>query len=298
MDLGEYQRESQKTDRVKTGAGGSADQSVIVPLLGLAGETGELLSEYKKFLRDGNAHMLFKERVAEELGDILWYVTNVATKFGLDLDAIAAHNLKKTRDRWELASAEPSLFPSAYVFDEGFPAEQRFPRRMEVELKIVKEDGKDVIILLVNGEQKGDVLTDNAYTPDGYGFHDIIHFANAAVLGWSPVLRKLLNCKRRKDPKTDEVEDGGRAAAIEEGIAAVVFNYAQHHQFLEGISVLDYNLVRGIKGAAGHLEVRKCSLVDWQSAILQGYAVWRPIAKARGGRFVADLDARTVTLLT
>ena len=42
--------------------------SVIVPLLGLAGEAGGLLSEYKKYLRDGAAHRLFKERVGEELG--------------------------------------------------------------------------------------------------------------------------------------------------------------------------------------------------------------------------------------
>ena len=75
----------------------------------------------------------------------------------------------------------------------------------------------------MNGEQRGNDLTDNAYTPDGYGFHDILHFANAAVLGWSPVLRKLLECKRRTRPKMDEVEDGGRAAVIEEGLAAVVY---------------------------------------------------------------------------
>jgi len=37
-------------------------------LLGLAGEAGGLLSEYKKFLRDGSAHKLFKQRVGEELG--------------------------------------------------------------------------------------------------------------------------------------------------------------------------------------------------------------------------------------
>jgi len=43
-------------------------------LLGLAGEAGTLLSEYKKHLRDGDAHQLHKERVAEELGDLLWYL--------------------------------------------------------------------------------------------------------------------------------------------------------------------------------------------------------------------------------
>ena len=72
--------------------------STVVPLLGLAGETGELLSEYKKHLRDGDSHLLFRERVSEELGDLLWYVANVAAKFDLKLGDIAQANLKKTRD--------------------------------------------------------------------------------------------------------------------------------------------------------------------------------------------------------
>ncbi|MEQ1711401.1 MAG: MazG nucleotide pyrophosphohydrolase domain-containing protein, partial [Hyphomicrobium sp.] len=83
MNLNHYQSEAQQTDRVPTTSQASVELGVIVPLLGLAGEAGELLSAYKKFLRDGPAHRLFKERVAEELGDILWYVANVATKFGL-----------------------------------------------------------------------------------------------------------------------------------------------------------------------------------------------------------------------
>ena len=74
MNFNTYQREAQKTDRVPLQQG-TSDTGVdfVVPLLGLAGETGELLSEYKKYLRDGDSHLLFKERVSEELGDLLWY---------------------------------------------------------------------------------------------------------------------------------------------------------------------------------------------------------------------------------
>ncbi|MCK9910146.1 hypothetical protein MXD81_13460, partial [Microbacteriaceae bacterium K1510] len=115
---------------------------------------------------------------------------------------------------------------------------------MEVELRLAQKDGKEVIQLWVDGVQRGADLTDNAYTPDGYGFHDVIHFAHAAVLGWSPVLRKLLECKRKDDEKVDEVEDGGRAGAIEEGLAAVVFDYARRHQFFEGITMVDYELLK------------------------------------------------------
>ena len=72
----------------------------MIPLAGLAGETGELLGEYKKYLRDGESHKLFKERLAEEVGDLLWYVANVATKFGLDLAQVAEQNLAKCEGRW------------------------------------------------------------------------------------------------------------------------------------------------------------------------------------------------------
>jgi hypothetical protein len=77
MDFDSYQKKALETDRVPA-RGGSDALSLIVPMLGLAGETGQLLSEYKKHLRDGEAHRLFKARVSEELGDLLWYIANVA----------------------------------------------------------------------------------------------------------------------------------------------------------------------------------------------------------------------------
>jgi NTP pyrophosphatase (non-canonical NTP hydrolase) len=297
VDFDTYQDEAQATDRVPAPAKSEGDFSLIVPLLGLAGEAGGLLSEYKKYLRDGPAHKLFKQRVAEELGDILWYVANIAQKFELRLSEIAEGNLAKIKDRWETAASQsPLLIPKAYDYDSGFPQDQRFPRQMDVELRVATNNRKEVIQLLVDGKQCGNDLTDNAYTPDGYGFHDVLHFAHAAVLGWSPVLRKLLGRKRRSNETVDEVEDGGRAGAIEEGLAAIIFDYARSHDFFEGVKYVDYELLRTLKSAAQHLEVRRCALVDWQLAILQGYAVWRPITKARGGRFRVDLDARTITL--
>ena len=95
MNLNTYQREAQKTDRVPSRQkSDDAGTDLVVPLLGLAGETGELLSEYKKHLRDGDSHLLFRERVSEELGDLLWYVANVAAKFNLKLDDVAQANLR------------------------------------------------------------------------------------------------------------------------------------------------------------------------------------------------------------
>ena len=91
MDLRTYQERARKTDRKP----GTDEQARMIPLAGLASETGELLGEYKKYLRDGESHQLFSERLAEEVGDLLWYVANVATKFGLDLAQVAGQNLAK-----------------------------------------------------------------------------------------------------------------------------------------------------------------------------------------------------------
>ena len=117
-----------RTDRVPAREGADDATSLIVPMLGLAGETGQLLSEYKKHLRDGEAHRLFKERVSEELGDLLWYIANVASKFDLSLSDVAAANLAKVKQRWASERTEP------LTFDAELPEGERLPRRFEVEL--------------------------------------------------------------------------------------------------------------------------------------------------------------------
>ncbi|WP_234837062.1 nucleoside triphosphate pyrophosphohydrolase family protein [Sinorhizobium meliloti] len=103
MDFRTYQVEALRTD-VSAAAGKDGRDALIVPMLGLAGEAGQLLSEYKKHLRDGDAHKLFKERVCEELGDLLWYLANVASKFDLNLDDVARSNLAKAQERWDTAN--------------------------------------------------------------------------------------------------------------------------------------------------------------------------------------------------
>lgn len=286
MNLNVYQREAQKTDRVPTRGSTQIGVDLIVPLLGLAGETGELLSEYKKHLRDGDSHQLFKERVSEELGDLLWYVANVAAKFDLKLEDVAQANLRKTRDRWGDQDT------SAIMLDAEYEDHERLPRRFEIELREVVVKGKTKIRALMNGKKIGDDLTDNADDPDGYRFHDVFHLGYVAVLGWSPVIRKLLNRKRKSNPQVDEVQDGGRAQVIDEGVSALVFDYAKDHNWLKGVADLDYQLLRTIKGITSLLEVRERSLGEWQRAILIGFEVWRQVLSSNGGKILVDLDAK------
>lgn len=261
----------------------------MVPLLGLAGETGELLSEYKKHLRDGESHLLFKDKVSEELGDLLWYIANVAEKFNLKLEDIAQKNLAKADGRWGKTDT------SEVIFDAGYPESEKLPRQFEIKLGEVMVAGKPKIRMLLNGTQIGDELTDNAEDPDGYRFHDVFHLAYIAVLGWSPVLRSLMKKKRRSDPAVDEVQDGGRAQVIDEAVAALVFDYAKEHKWLEDVDELDYKLLRTIKGVTSLLEVKARSMGEWQRAIILGFEVWRKVLRFNGGMLVVDQDLKAIT---
>jgi NTP pyrophosphatase (non-canonical NTP hydrolase) len=287
MDFDEYQQLAVRTRQTPA----SADvPSVVVSLLGLAGEAGQLLSEYKKSIRDGPAHKLHRERVAEELGDLLWYVANVAEQFDLKLDRVAGENLRKTDERWgsgRLPSVEQGT-PSA--FDVHYSASEQLPRKGIAEIRPVLGDRTKRIETYVNIQKMGDNLTDNAWTEDGYRLHDVFHLACMTLLGWSPVIRRGLGIKRRSDKGVDEVEDGGRAIVIEEGVSALVFSYALRHEMLLGIHTLDYSLLRTIKQMTDHLEVRARTVADWERTIICAYEVWRAIAEYEGGRIEFDAD--------
>ena len=92
----------------------------------------------------------------------------------------------------------------------------------------------------------------------------------------------------------DEVEDGGRARVVDEAISALVFEYARAHRFLEGITTVDYDLLRTIKDLTAHLEVHSRSLVEWQSAIIDGFRIWRPMVQNNGGVVLGNLDTNSI----
>ena len=288
MRFDEYQQQANARDQVPA-SGEEPDYgspAMLVPLLGLAGEVGELLSEYKKRIRDERSYGLFRNRMAEELGDLLWYLSNVATKFGLSLEQIAQSNLDKIEARWASLHTGPFL-------DEGFPAGEQLPR----ELTVVFNIEGDKTVITVDDVRYGAALTDNRSEPDGYRFHDVFHLAHMAVLGWSPVFRALLKRKRKSSDTFDEVQDGGRAIAIEEGITAIVFGYAEAHDYLVGASGVSSDLLRTIKQATGHLEVSSRHEGEWEKAILQGFEVWRQVKANQGGRVRVDLNEKNIRLV-
>jgi NTP pyrophosphatase (non-canonical NTP hydrolase) len=95
MDFERYQQIASGTDQFADQPG---ESQLMIPLLGLAGETGTLLSEFKKKIRDRESYDGFKSRAEEELGDVLWYLSNIASRLDLSLSAIATKNLHKTQE--------------------------------------------------------------------------------------------------------------------------------------------------------------------------------------------------------
>ena len=286
MDLNEFQALSSRTDNTSS----DREQSLLISLLGMAGETGTLLAEYKKKLRDGNSYNLFEQRTAEDLGDLLWYVSNIATVLEIPLEDVARKNLAKNNDRWPTKDGERKRVQ----YDRKFPAHERFPRKMTVEFtKSTKNVNK--VQMIYNGKELGDPLSDNAYEDDFYKYHDCFHLACVAVLGWSPVIRRLMDLKRKSDSEVDEVEDGARAAVFEECISQYVFNYAEVHSFLLDVDTLDYELLKTIRDLIRGREVDSRSLRDWENTIFQAYDVWRKLRDNNGGIVDLDLDRATIT---
>ncbi|UOA28246.1 hypothetical protein DSM107133_02991 [Pseudosulfitobacter sp. DSM 107133] len=165
---------------------------------------------------------------------------------------------------------------------------------MVFEISEVLEGDLLVSRLTKDGIAIGDVLTDNRQGDDDYRFHDVFHMAYAAVMGWSPTLRRLLKRKRKSDPMIDETQDGARAVLIEEGIATWIFNHAQRLEYFENLRALDYSMLKTVREFVQGYEAENCPLWCWEEAILQGYAAFRQLKRNRSGRLIVDLDNRTL----
>ena len=344
--LTEYSEAAARTDRL---AGKPNHTETLAA--GLFGEAGSVLAELKKEGRETKAYPAYRNRLVEELGDLLWYLVRfstvagsfdladldppdhpperqnervlehslalgaaigelcalqqeagnvaverlqavwnalflVATSAGISLHDAAQQNLAKTGSRWPY---ERQFIP---FFDDSFEEWEQLPRRLDIEFHQVERSGTKVVILRCNGLNFGDRLTDNIEYPDFYRFHDVFHLAYAVYLGWSPVIRSLLNCKRKSDPRLDENQDGARAGIIEEAISAVVFSRAKEMDFYRGLDHVDYDLLKTIQEFVRGFEVEQAPLWQWEEAILQGYRVFRTLRDNNGGKVTMDMFSR------
>ncbi|WP_270374776.1 MULTISPECIES: nucleoside triphosphate pyrophosphohydrolase family protein [Alphaproteobacteria] len=200
--------------------------------------------------------------------------------------AVLKGNIAKTRGRFLKPS--PVDLPD---FDAEFPEEEQLPREFEIEVT-QRANGRSY--LRWNGVFIGDPLSDNIGDPDGYRFHDVFHFANVAVLHWSPTIRALIRHKRKSRKDIDEAQDGGRAIVIDEGLSAYIFSHAKSLNFFEGQKGVSFDLLKAVQNFVRGYEVEQCPLYLWENAIIQGYDVFRQMRKNEGGIVIGNRKERTL----
>lgn len=77
------------------------ESTFLYPVLGLVNEAGEVAGKIKKLYRDGGGIVTpeFKEMLRGELGDVLWYLSEVCTQLDITLDQVAIENIAKLESR-------------------------------------------------------------------------------------------------------------------------------------------------------------------------------------------------------
>lgn len=98
MEFNDYQQRARQTALYP-----NKDNNFIYPTLGLVGEAGEVAEKIKKVLRDNGGIITLekKEEIKKELGDVLWYVSNLAYELDIELEDIAQGNIEKLFSRME-----------------------------------------------------------------------------------------------------------------------------------------------------------------------------------------------------
>lgn len=287
--LDDYRRLAFLTSRTKN------DQLVEVCVAVLLQLTAELFRTKLPPIEHQLNKRLEDRGLETVLSEIAWHLSALASLYKLELKFVARRNIVKLERRF--GRGEPTSLP-----DEKERPEQQFPRNFSVTFVSV---GPGRSRMYLDGRRLGDDLTDNAYAEDGYRFHDIMHLALVAKLGWSPVLRKLLNRKRKSDPRVDEIEDGARAAIVEEAVikaihsegvrvAALASGSGSVTLFANGADI-SFTFLKRLDGLVSGLEVEKSKYWEWEDAIVEGFAIFQQLRSCRQGTVYVDLKARSIS---
>ena len=95
MDIGEFQRRSIRTLNNDL----TREEQIANMIMGLAGENGEIADHIKKAFYQG--HQLDRKHLMEELGDLMFYVVNLATLYDLSMENILDYNIEKLKKRYK-----------------------------------------------------------------------------------------------------------------------------------------------------------------------------------------------------
>jgi len=104
MTINEYQKLAMTTLNTEL----DKKDVLINGVMGLCGESGEVIDIVKKHLAQG--HELDKEKIIKELGDVAWYMAEIATVLDVDLEDVLVQNIEKLKKRYpEGFSTEKSI---------------------------------------------------------------------------------------------------------------------------------------------------------------------------------------------
>ena len=104
MTLNEYQTLAMRTINTEL----DASETLLNGCMGLCGEAGEVIDILKKHRAQG--HSLDRERIIDELGDVMWYASEIAHALDVGLDDVGKHNIAKLSKRYpEGFSVERSI---------------------------------------------------------------------------------------------------------------------------------------------------------------------------------------------
>lgn len=229
------------------------------------------------------------------LGEITWHLAAIASLYHLSLDEIVAANQAKVGFRAERGEPTP-------LHDDGRPTQEQFPRQFDISFVRI---GPRKSRMYFKGRRLGDDLTDNANEDDGYRFHDVLHLALIAHLGWSPVVRGFMNKKR---PDVDEVQDGGRAKVVEELVLKAIHSEGERQAKDSGRcsiagtvrlfpepSTITFRLLKTLRTYVEGLEVWNNAYWEWEDAICDGCDLFFHLRTHTQGTVQVDLDKRKVT---
>ncbi|WP_050031274.1 hypothetical protein, partial [Verrucomicrobium sp. BvORR034] len=255
-------------------------------LIVLASEVGVLLG-WLAHPRDN----ISRETILEILRNILHALLSSSNAYGINLNDAVWSNLVKICDHRPPVQHRRET----PLFDDGFSYLEQFPDCIRMDIFDVLRGTKQISFQQCNSINIGKQLSDNKRERDGYRFHDVFHLAYAAILGWSPTLRALLRIKRKSNGDIDDAEDGQRAGFLEEGLIALIFQYAQGVNFFDGMTKVDYSLLKLIPDFVRGYEVERCALWEWENAILKGFEVFRQLRSYERGTIVANIKERTIS---
>ena len=96
MDFNKYQKLARKTAIYP-----NMGNNLSYPTLGLCGETGEVAEKVKKFFRDSESKMTLdlRDNLVKEMGDVLWYLSAMASELKVDFSEVAKANVEKLAKR-------------------------------------------------------------------------------------------------------------------------------------------------------------------------------------------------------